>query len=1010
MSAENPSRVAVVAVHGVAYHLPGSSADAVSGLLLGLPEQDGRPLYAPITAETVRIPLHPLVIHEPLKPGKLGLVQEKFEALEERTSYLTRQWRTAEHVEKTDTSAADDFMRLTLQDYRGTSPTRPKDASDATTYNTTRLRTVRLGEEVMGSSGEGTTDGPGEDTGNPPGGGTTPPSGSGKNRDSASKRRANVDVYEMYWADLSRPQGSVLSFFQALYQLLFHFASLSRLAISTGYLENKGMWQWRWLDRMQVYAVRMLTLPIPILSVLLLATVFGAVPRLIPGVNYGNQAPIPSGVGAAVLTLLAYLIFARSRNAWCKPWAWALQPLGWAVLAGLAAWGCVVAFNDTLHIILSVEGLAIGSAILYYVVTWYDDVRDGANETALLLWVAWVLTILFVWICRQADSVQQATLWTMQIVLAALRISWLLLFLVTFAALFLGALAWRAIDRQTETDRCGRAKAAVRTSRFALAMPTLGILIVTLALWSGLFVKTRGEKGDFGNSIAAHVLGNTIKTPLGRAIKAPPGKWDGLFLGEGSIGTYLDQTSAVVTIQTKEVDSPTSVTVTATIKKNDQKGEDQNAKLVVNPPSLAVSPAVVTGGNPASATVTLEQTVGSNNVDVNITTDKTDVVSQQPPPSEHFTSTQRLTPSRSAHTPDSSPVTFLPPNEYFQGVLVWAATPGFPIILFLLLSVFFLLFLWVWPSAYTEIDGNVPVRSKNGPSRRMGKWTSRGLDSTKIATGLAWCAAFAVPFAFAILYGRWRLESYGLVHATTLILEYMGIGVTSAAVLAGLAGSGTAILGIILDVDNYLRTSPADATPRARIMERYVSLLRYLSEYKDPADGEGYARIVIVAHSLGALISADLLRFLKVQSASPKIEVYLFTMGNPLRQLLNRFFPYLYEWVDPLPENSLSPLPCPDHPQPAPLIAGDALPTPNLLGVRGWLNAYRSGDYVGRALWLTEWYNRVDPARAEEDQVYVASDPSQTCNEMCIGAGAHTHYWDPSAPDIAEKLDDLIAS
>jgi len=27
---------------------------------------------------------------------------------------------------------------------------------------------------------------------------------------------------------------------------------------------------------------------------------------------------------------------------------------------------------------------------------------------------------------------------------------------------------------------------------------------------------------------------------------------------------------------------------------------------------------------------------------------------------------------------------------------------------------------------------------------------------------------------------------------------------------------------------------------------------------------------------------------------------------------------------------------------------------------------------------------------------------------MCIGAGAHTHYWDQSAPDIAEKLDDLI--
>ena len=62
-------------------------------------------------------------------------------------------------------------------------------------------------------------------------------------------------------------------------------------------------------------------------------------------------------------------------------------------------------------------------------------------------------------------------------------------------------------------------------------------------------------------------------------------------------------------------------------------------------------------------------------------------------------------------------------------------------------------------------------------------------------------------------------------------------------------------------------------------MERYVSLLDYLSDYKDPADGKSYDRIVIVAHSLGALISADLLRFLKVQSASPRIDVYLSPWG-----------------------------------------------------------------------------------------------------------------------------------
>ena len=28
--------------------------------------------------------------------------------------------------------------------------------------------------------------------------------------------------------------------------------------------------------------------------------------------------------------------------------------------------------------------------------------------------------------------------------------------------------------------------------------------------------------------------------------------------------------------------------------------------------------------------------------------------------------------------------------------------------------------------------------------------------------------------------------------------------------------------------------------------------------------------------------------------------------------------------------------------------------------------------------------------------------------EFCIGAGAHTHYWDDTAPDIAEALNELI--
>jgi hypothetical protein len=230
------------------------------------------------------------------------------------------------------------------------------------------------------------------------------------------------------------------------------------------------------------------------------------------------------------------------------------------------------------------------------------------------------------------------------------------------------------------------------------------------------------------------------------------------------------------------------------------------------------------------------------------------------------------------------------------------------------------------------------------------------------------------------------------------------------------------VLGAILDVDTYLQTLPENATPRAKIVERYVSVLRYIARYRD-ADGRGYDSVVIVAHSLGSLISADLLRFLKA-AGDPElaalglagenvanqggISMKLLTMGSPIRQLLNRFFPYLYDWVRDQPDNGLHPLP---HPTltPPPTIGESALPDPVELGLAKWVNVYRSGDYVGRSLWLDEWYHRTDGTGGSgqyPQAIYWArSGPRE---EACIGAGAHTRYWDDTAPDVADILNGLI--
>ncbi len=317
-----------------------------------------------------------------------------------------------------------------------------------------------------------------------------------------------------------------------------------------------------------------------------------------------------------------------------------------------------------------------------------------------------------------------------------------------------------------------------------------------------------------------------------------------------------------------------------------------------------------------------------------------------------------------------------PPShaDYLPGVLAWSVGYQLPITLALFGLALFLLGWWILPGASTE---RFPLRDKCEPPRsstnaqsvRLGTWNSRGLDAISVISALFWCAIFVAPLAFYFLSAMW--QSYFQAGTVQIVFVWAGTFTIFGVVVATIVRYGSVILRAVLDVDTYLRTSPEDATPRAQIMERYVSTLRYLARFRD-ADGRGYDSVVIVAHSLGALISADLLRFLysdgdphlaafglsgKQQPGT--IPISLLTMGNPTRQLLNRFFPYLYDWVRAEPDNGLHPLPDPATVPPV-AIPAHALPDPRELGVAKWLNTYRSGDYIGRSLWLEEWYGRTD--------------------------------------------------
>jgi hypothetical protein len=210
-------------------------------------------------------------------------------------------------------------------------------------------------------------------------------------------------------------------------------------------------------------------------------------------------------------------------------------------------------------------------------------------------------------------------------------------------------------------------------------------------------------------------------------------------------------------------------------------------------------------------------------------------------------------------------------------------------------------------------------------------------------------------------------------------------------------------LDAALDVDVHFREFPREAIPRVRIVERYVALLQHVAE-------QGFRRVVIVAHSQGTVITADLLHYLsnrpallaedakrqpqqpatRVESNLPDplaqlgaalaaVEIDLLTVGCPLRQLYAQRFPAQYAWA--------------------------CDPEPAQLGVRRWFNAWGAADYVGRWLWSSGGTLPLEVAADAYDHPAVEAADRR---DVCIGPSAHTHYFEPEQAVVRQLLLELL--
>ena len=190
-------------------------------------------------------------------------------------------------------------------------------------------------------------------------------------------------------------------------------------------------------------------------------------------------------------------------------------------------------------------------------------------------------------------------------------------------------------------------------------------------------------------------------------------------------------------------------------------------------------------------------------------------------------------------------------------------------------------------------------------------------------------------------------------------------------------------LDVGLDVTNWLRLRPRNNNTRAVISRRFYSVFKHIQDWRDPDTGQGYDKVIFVAHSQGTVICADVLRFIHQENGTkPGPELYLLTFGSPLKQLYAQRFPCQYQWVTHGKANG---------------------PDPEALGLKLWSNLYCSGDYIGRDLW------QCPDESCRWDDAWQEGLPDDT-RQKCLGYGGHTQYWSGKFTGVGKEIHYLISN
>jgi len=286
-----PDRIAVITVHGIADHRPGQAVREIARLLCH--GGDGAPRYVQGEMHDLLAPVAKL---EPGGAPDLAETPVQRAASDARgPEELSRVWpgtpsgfyqaKQSASAENAAAGAATQDLGIALIDYLlGRLTLSEGDAL----YESTRISLRRRADDRL------------------------------------------VDVYELYWADLSRLGTGGMRALSALYQLFFHLSTLAADVVDQIALTTGSSAAWRMLQRLHAWTAWLMKAPAAIVQLsMLLAVAFGA-SVAVPPDQQGQLLAALFGVGVIALAAQAALAWLHETSVLTR-WAKMLSLLSAAV-------------------------------------------------------------------------------------------------------------------------------------------------------------------------------------------------------------------------------------------------------------------------------------------------------------------------------------------------------------------------------------------------------------------------------------------------------------------------------------------------------------------------------------------------------------------------------------------------------------------------------------------------------------------------------------------------------